>query len=165
MEPKKARIAIALTIVIALAIISVCLCMLFDFKPFEGKDEEADSTASPAPTMAVTATAEPTAEATPEPSPVPGPSDLKGCSDDMYIPKSESYLPAYVDMMTYAEEEGGTVSLQYKPEKKEFSRHVIMELPHQTRVTAIAQENGYTLVLVKEGVAGWILTQELENYQ
>ena len=153
MEPRKARLAIAATLIVALAIIAVCVCMIFDYNPFEKEPE---------PTPVVTVA--PTPEPTPEPTPVPGPSDLKGCSEDLYIPKTESFLPEYVAMVTYSEEEG-SVSLQYKPEKKEFSRHVIMELAHQTPVTAIAQENGYTLVLVQEGVAGWIISYELDLYQ
>lgn len=158
MEPKKARLAIALTLIIALTIIAVCLCLLFDYNPFPADEPEE----SEAPIIVVEKEVTPAPTAEPEPTAVPGPSDLKGASNDLYAPKAESYLPEYVLMVTY--NEGGTVSLQYRPEKKEFSRHVIMELEHQTPVTAIAQENGYTLVLVKEGLAGWIISQELDYY-
>ena len=41
-------------------------------------------------------------------------------------------------------------------------RDAIMKLKANTVVTALAKENGYTLVLVQEGVAGWIRTFELD---
>ena len=66
-------------------------------------------------------------------------------------------------MLTRAEK-GDTVYVQYRPEKREYSRDVIIELDNNTPVTAIAKENGYTLVLVKEGLAGWVPTQDLERH-
>ena len=156
MEPKKARLAIAITAIVAVLIIVVCLCMLLGFNPFksEAPVQESETTVN----VEVNATMP-----APASNSVPGPADLKGCSDDLYYPKIENYLPEYVAMITNSDE-AETVSLQYRPEKKEFSRHVIVELENNTPVLAVAQENGYTLVLVKEGLGGWIVTQELDYY-
>lgn len=157
MEPKKARMAIAITVITALLIITVCLFMLFDFNPFS-----AFSSPEPEEETTTESTEAPQAPAQPS-SAVPGPADLKGCSNDLYYPSPENYLPEYVAMITNSEE-ADTVSLQYRPEKKEFSRHVIVEIPNNTPLIALAQENGYTLVLVTEGLGGWIVTQELDPY-
>lgn len=161
MKRKKAILKIAIILLVALIIIGVCLCLLFDYNPFR---READPELTPEPE---TVTAAPTpAAATPEPTETPArkPSadDLKGSSDSLYHPKPENYLPEYQNMLTRAEK-GDTVYVQYRPEKREYSRDVIIELDNNTPVTAIAKENGYTLVLVKEGLAGWVPTQDLES--
>lgn len=152
MEPKKARLAIALTIIVALIIIGACLCLLLDFNPMDVFAEEEptpEPTATPAPVVEV--------------KPVPGPADLKGCSDELYMPKAENYLNEYVPMITHSSE-SEKVYVQYRPEKREYSRDVIVELDNNSVVTAIAKENGYTLVLVQDGVAGWVITHELDAY-
>ena len=97
----------------------------------------------------------------PEPEKTPGPDDLSGCSDKLYYPKSESYLSSY-ESMVVRPSSGDTVYLQYKPEKIQYTTDAIMKLKANTVVTALAKENGYTLVLVQEGVAGWIRTFELD---
>ena len=145
MKRKKAILKIAIILLVALIIIGVCLCLLFDYNPFR---KEADPELTPEPTET--------------PARKPSADDLKGSSDSLYHPKPENYLPEYQNMLTRAEK-GDTVYVQYRPEKREYSRDVIIELDNNTPVTAIAKENGYTLVLVKEGLAGWVPTQDLES--
>ena len=160
MTPEKAKKAIIIVLITALIIISVCLCLLFDYNPFSKKDaaeEQPAASTEPAETAAAASPSPP-----PSPAPVPSSKDLKGCSDDLYYPKAENYLPEYQSMITHASN-GEKIYLQYKPEPWQYYRETIIELENNTPVTAIAKENGYTLVLVKEGVGGWVLTHQLEN--
>ena len=158
MEPKKANLAIILTAVIALVMILLCLSLLMDWIPFSQKNI-ATSTSSENTTVVVVPSA-------PSPSPSvkrPSVEDLSGCSDKLQFPKEGSYLKNYE---TYAvqPESGQKTFLLYKPEKLKYTSDRIMDLEKDTVVTAIAKENGYTLVLVKDGVAGWVVTQELETH-
>lgn len=164
MEPKKARIAIAATIVTAIAIILLCILLLLDNGvPANGKVEESAQPTEAALTDETSAAETPDEPEEPEvPVRTPGPEDLKGSSDALYLPKPENYLPEYVTMIVFSEK-NGSVYLQYRPAKKEYMRDVIMELDNNTSVVAIARENGYTLVLVEDGLAGWILTQDLDS--
>lgn len=154
MEPKKARIAIIITVITALLIIALSLCFLFDFNPFRKKGQAEKPTVS---------SAEETLAETQAPvvSAKPSIDDLKGCSDQLYYPKADSYLQEYQPMVTRSANRN-VVFLQYKPEARKYYQDVIMEIENNTPVIAIAKENGYTLVLVKDGVAGWVLSQELE---
>ena len=146
MEPKKVKRAITITVVVALILILLCLCLFFDWIKIPPKSteqpEEPPVSEEPQP---------PTEE--PEPEPMP--------SDKLYYPKSESYLSSY-ESMVVRPSSGDTVYLQYKPEKIQYTTDAIMKLKANTVVTALAKENGYTLVLVQEGVAGWIRTFELD---
>ncbi len=151
MEPRKAKTATIITAVTAVLILAVCLCMLLDVNPFAKKEEAPEPTATP----------EAAAAAKPEPERAPSVDDLKGCADDLYLPKAENYLPAYKDMITNATEGRKVVYVQKEPKPWQYSREIVTELENNTHVTALAQENGYTLVLVKEGVAGWVITQDL----
>lgn len=164
MEPKKVKRAITITVVVALILILLCLCLFFDWIKIPPKSteqpEEPPVSEEPQPP---TEEAEPEPEPMPEPEPekTPGPDDLSGCSDKLYYPKSESYLGSY-ESMVVRPSSGDTVYLQYKPEKIQYTTDAIMKLKANTVVTALAKENGYTLVLVQEGVAGWIRTFELD---
>ena len=164
MEPRKAKIAIIITVVVALLLLAVCLCALLNLGPFSKKTPEpevqAEETLPPEPSPSPTPTEEPAAAEEPA---RPSAEDLKGCSNDLYHPKPESYLDSYVQMIARASK-GDTVPLQYRPEKWEHYSDLVVRLENNTTVTAIAKENGYTLVLVKEGVAGWIPTYQLDSY-
>jgi len=151
-----------ITAIVALLLIALCLCLMFDVIPLPEDAEETPAAETQTPAADTPAPA-PSAEAPKETAPakVPGVDDLKGCSDDLYHPKPENYLPAYQTMLTKASK-GSTVHLTYEPRSWQYSREVILELDSNTEVTALAQENGYTLVLVKEGLAGWLPTYELE---
>ena len=153
MKPKKARTAIIITVVTALIIIAVCLCLLFSFNPlniFEGKAEPSKNASAADAAPAVTE------------APSPSVNDLRGCSDKLYLPKAESYLKSYRYMITRASRDGA-VNVLYKPEPKVVYDDVLLMVEDNTKVKAIAQENGYTLILLKEGVVGWVLTYELEE--
>ena len=156
MEPKKAKIAIAITIAVALIIVSACLLLLFEIIPFQSKDEQAQNI-----TIVLDQSTN-TPSATTAPVEQPSAKDLKGCSDDLYLPKAESYLPEYTAVITHAAKDGDKVCVLYKPQKWQYTREVILKLDNNEELVALAQENGYTLVLVKKGVAGWILSSELD---
>ena len=143
----KGRIKAVLFLVVFLLVMAVAVNLLLDMDR-----ERREVVHLPVDTPAATET----------PARKPSADDLKGSSDSLYHPKPENYLPEYQNMLTRAEK-GDTVYVQYRPEKREYSRDVIIELDNNTPVTAIAKENGYTLVLVKEGLAGWVPTQDLES--
>ena len=162
MEPKKAKRAILLTIIVAILLITLCLLFLFDVLP--PNIQKNDGPEKPKVTPTATISPDPGGE-TPEPPEEEGPSetDLRGCSENIYRPKESSYLDAYVSMNVHADA-NTRVYLQYRPEKYEGSSDVIMKMEKGTVVTALARENGYTLVKVQAGVAGWIESQYLENH-
>ena len=58
----------------------------------------------------------------------------------------------------------GKVLMLLNTKPWEFEYEIVMKLDGNTQVTALAQENGYTLVLYKEGVAGWVITTDLDEY-
>ena len=175
MEPKKVKLAITLTVIVALVLILICLCFLFDWIKFPPKEdpmtdmpseETADAPEDMPEEMSTGAPEEPSADTpvdTQTEEPKPGPDDLSGCSDKLYHPKSESYLGSY-ETMVVRPSSGDTVYLQYKPQKIEYTTDAIMKLKANTVVTALAKENGYTLILVQEGVAGWVRTFELDAH-
>ena len=157
MEPKKANRAILITAIAALLLILLCLCFLFDWIP--QKEEEPKVT---------TTTKEVTVVVTASPSPTPAkkhPSadDLKGSSDKLVYPKESSYLKDY-ETFSVKPESGKTTFLLYKPEKLKFTSDRILDLEMDTVVTAVAKENGYTLVLLQDGVAGWVQTFDLKAH-
>jgi hypothetical protein len=156
MEPKKAKKAITITIIVAILLIALCLLFLFDVLPPDMSKADKPGETPPG------------GETPPPPSENPqddGPSeaDLRGCSENIYRPKESSYLDAYVSMNVHADA-NTRVYLQYRPEKYEGSSDVIMKMENGTVVTALARENGYTLVKAQAGVAGWIESQYLENH-
>ena len=180
MEPEKAKRAIIITIVTAIILLAACVVILFSDQIFHRNQPEKEIpveevTKTPEPTVEIiptpveeaTETPEPTAEVSPIPDPtaepVPGPEALKGCSDSLQYPKEESYLKSFVSMITRANN-SNKVYLLYRPEKLVNSFDVMLTLDDGIPVTAIAKENGFTLVLLKDGVAGWIPTHDLEEH-
>jgi hypothetical protein len=155
MEPKKVRTATVITIVVAIVLILICLCLMFDWvKLPTGTQEKVEPT--PEPTEIV--------EPADKPASVkkPGEHDLKGASEKLHHPKSENYLDEYKSMTVKAPA-GALVYLQYKTEQIQYQSDAIMRLEEDAKVTAIAQENGSTLVLVQDGVAGWVPSYYLEE--
>jgi len=155
MEPKKAKTAIIITVAAAVLILALCLCLLLDV-PIFGKK-------APEPTPIVTE------EPTPKPTSVtakPSEADLAGTSEMLHHPAPENYLDSYRPMVTRTADSNvnGQVLMLLNTKPWEFEYEIVAKLDGNTRVTAIAQENGYTLVLYKEGVAGWIKTTELDDY-
>ena len=159
MEPKKVKRAITITVIVALILVLFCLCLLFDWFRFPSDSaEQPEETVEPVETQVPSV--EPSMEPTPEPERGPSAEDLNGCSEKLYHPKTENYLEQY-ETMVVRPNSGDSVYLQYRPEKIQYTTDAIMKLKENAVVTALAKENGYTLVLVQEGVAGWIRTYEL----
>ena len=153
MEPKKANQAILITVVVAALLVLLCLALLFGW--FSKKEEE--------PKDPSVITVEVTVSPKPTPTPTakrPSADDLKGSSDKLVYPKETSYLPDY-ETYTVMPESGKTTFLLYKPKKLEFTSDRILDLEINTVVTAIAKENGFTLVKLQDGVAGWVQTYDL----
>lgn len=158
MKPEKANRAIALTIVIAVLLELLCMSALFGWIPFnkdKGTTDADGGTESPAPTP-------PQAQETQQ-APKPSAEDLKGCSDKLTYPKEESYLDQY-ESYSVQPSPGMKTYLLYKPEKLKYTSDRIMDLEKDTIVEALAKENGFTLVRIKPGLAGWVPTQELQAH-
>ena len=153
MEPKKVKTATVITIVVAIVLILICLCLMFDWIKLPAMT---NGKAEPEP--------EPPTESTEPAEPVqankPGEHDLRGGSEKLYHPEEESYLDDYKTMVVRPAE-GATAYLQYKPEQIQYYTDAITKLEKDAKVTALAQENGYTLVLVQDGVVGWVLSYYL----
>ena len=155
MEPKKANRAIILTAVIALLLELICAGFLFDWFQFPVKQVQGSSSQTNVSIDLTLPTATPKAR--------PSANDLKGCSDKLVFPKESSYLASY-ETYSVKPEVGQKSYLLFKPEKLQFTSDRIMDLEKDTVVTAIAKENGYTMVKVQDGVAGWLPTQELQSH-
>lgn len=177
MEPKKARLAITMTAIAAVLVIAVCLFFLLGPELGSGKSTTKKPNAAVAPAAQVVQPKPTEAPKEKVENPdfswvileFPGPDNLKGAADELVKPKIDNYLSAYELMYVYPEfvdededEEIEFAYLLYAPEKKLYSRHVIIELPRYTPVLAIAKQNGYTLCLVQPGVVGWVRTELLE---
>ena len=175
MEPKKARLAITITVIVAVLVIAVCLFFLLG--PELGSSKSTYKPMTPVAPVSQVVQPAPTSE--PEDDDYdfswviyasPGPDNLKGAAEELQRPKIDNYLESYEKLYVYPEfvdeekgdEEIDFAYLLYAPEKKLYSRHVIIELPKYTTVLGIAKQNGYTLVLVQPGVVGWVRTDLLE---
>ena len=168
MDPKKVKTATIITVIVAVLIIALCLCWMLNVNPFQKKASSAKPASSSAGSITTqtdpAATSKPSAPNPKSPSSTkPGNDDLKGASDSLYRPKPENYLDDYVQMLVRVPADGTPVELLYKPEKRVYFSDIIIKLDNNAEVTAIAKENGYTLVLVKEGVAGWVFSANLEE--
>lgn len=161
MEPRAAKKAITVTVIIAAMIVLICVGGLvyvndlidFSTDSEETAEEETDETAEGA--VPAVPGEDPAAMA------VPGIADLQGASKDLKQPESGNYLPAYETLVVRAEGKDSTPML-YEQKAPQYSREIITTLPNKTIVTAVARENGYTLVKYKDGVVGWVLTQDLD---
>ena len=178
MEPKKARLAITVTVVVTILIVALCLFLLLSPTPaLGGGSKNTTGTVSASEVVLQQPEVKEEEQQPDEGDPAfawfvwtkPNADDLKGCAEEMQRPKLSSYLDYYEIMVVNPEfvnekedEEIEFAYLLYEPTKKLYSRHVILELPTGTPVLALAKENGYTLVLVQEGVGGWVRTDLLD---
>ena len=156
MEPQKAKRAIIITAVIAVLLLAVCVLLLLE--PWNAKKTSPDP--SPAVVTAVIVGDTPTPT---QKDKGPGSHDLVGASDQLQYPKEDSYLDSYQSMTIHVANANYT-SLTYRPEKWQHTVDGIMRIDNGTVVTALAQENGFTLVKVQDGVVGWVETQNLEAH-
>ena len=101
----------------------------------------------------VTPTPAPAPTPTPEPTSRPGRADLAGCKSGLVWPDSfaDSYSTMYVQTTGHY---SAYLRLGPGKEYEHFS-----EVLEATAVTVLATENGYSLCLVKQGVAGWVSCQ------
>ena len=155
---RKLKMAKIITLLVALLLIAACLLLLFDVIPVGRSKVQktvASSTSSTSSTVVINQAPLPAKK-----NAGPSAEDIKGASDKMQHPKADSYLPEYQEMKV-TPQSGNKTYLQYKTEKIQYVSDAIMSLAKDTAVTALAQENGYTLVMVQEGVFGWVQSFEL----
>lgn len=153
MKPEKAKRAIIITLIIAVLAIAVCGFFLYRlYKPVPSGDVVSEETAE---------LAEPE-ETIQEEASAPSHEDLAGCSDKLQYPKNSSYLKAY-ETATVRPQTGDTAVMLVRPQKQEWEADVISRLNRGQTVTVIARENGYSLVKISEGIAGWVITTDLAS--
>ena len=118
-------------------------------------------TAEPTAEPAVAATAEPTPEPTAEPTPVPterprpGKDDIAGMRLPFVAPKKDSWLSDYEIVYANPNHKGRGVFLLNSPSNLNFICGVVYAgLPQ----TALARENGHTLIRTDDGRLGWVKT-------
>ncbi|MCR5575660.1 MAG: hypothetical protein K6F56_01480 [Oscillospiraceae bacterium] len=161
---KKARL---ITIIVAVLLIAFCVCIMFDVFDFKTSEEKPQTEeASPAEEVSPAEEASSATEL-PEgstPPKKPGVDDLNGCSNQLYHPKPENYLDEYETAIARSGKKD-TVALTYETKPWQHHNEIVVELENNTTVTVLARENSYSLVLVKEGLAGWLPTYELEKKQ
>lgn len=172
MEPKKAKTAILITVITAALILAVCLCSIFNVPVLGifGTKEVPAPEKTPiviVNTVPVTKPA-PTSAPTPVPTLAPKPSeaDLEGTNEMLQHPDPKNYLEEYLPMVTRTDSANvnGRVYMTLFTHAPEWPYQIVEKLDGNQKVTAIAQQDGYTLVLLKEGVAGWILSNDLDIY-
>ena len=151
MEPKKAKTAILITVIAAVLILAVCLCILFDVPVF-GKKEAPEPEKTP-----IAITPQPTAKPSPKPAQKPSEADLEGTSEMLQHPDPKNYLEDYVPMVTRTDSANvnGRIYMTLYTKPPELEYEIVAKLDGNQKVT---------LVLLKEGVAGWIKTTELDDY-
>ena len=109
---------------------------------------------SPTPTPAPAQTPTP-APSTQPPKSVPSEADLAGCDERLQFPSS--YLPDY-ETKVVKSHSGNGVYLRLAPTSLRIR---ICTIPDDTEVRVIAEENGYSLAIVADGLAGWITSDRL----
>ena len=99
----------------------------------------------------------PSPKPTPTPKPGPGPKDMKGCSSEVTVPNSGSWLNDYVTKSVKSA--GGIcIILRYYPEKYfEYDGYnFISRVYDGEKVTELARQDGYSLIKVNSsGAVGW----------
>lgn len=109
---------------------------------------------SPTPTPAPAQTPTP-APSTQPPKSVPSEADLAGCDERLQFPSS--YLRDY-ETKVVKSHSGNGVYLRLAPTSLRIR---ICTIPDDTEVRVIAEENGYSLAIVADGLAGWITSDRL----
>ncbi len=91
--------------------------------------------------------------------PAPGPDDLRGCDKDVTYPNG-TWLPAY-ETKYVKTEHGNRAYLRYTPSKDSSYFGYVYE---RDEVTVLARQNGFSLVKVSDGVAGWVTSSVLVDH-
>ena len=86
---------------------------------------------------------------------MPSEADLAGCDERLQFPSS--YLPDY-ETKVVKSHSGNGVYLRLEPTSLRIR---ICTIPDGTEVRVIAEENGYSLAIVDDGLAGWITSDRL----
>lgn len=154
---KGIKVAVSACIVCA-AIIGVAIIYFTIIKKPPDSPQPPTSTSavleSPTPTPAPAQTPTP-APSTQPPKSVPSEADLAGCDERLQFPSS--YLPDY-ETKVVKSHSGNGVYLRLAPTSLRIR---ICTIPDGTEVRVIAEENGYSLAIVDDGLAGWITSDRL----
>lgn len=184
---KKTNIKVTRNILIAIvALITIFVIVFIFYKTNESskkstsegqmKSEESQSsvtttsqsltpvqTNEPTPTPTPSPTPSPTPAPTPKPTPtpkVPGPDDLRGCNESVVYPNGtwlDNYETKYVKT-----KHGVRAYLRYEPSADSGYYSYVYE---RDAVTILARQNGYSLVMTTDGMAGWVTSSVLvDNY-
>ena len=89
----------------------------------------------------------------------PGPNDLWGCNDQIQYPKSQNWLDNY-ETKYLKTQYGVRAYLRYCPSADSDYYDYVYEA---AKVTVMARENGYSLVMTADGMAGWVTSSLLVN--
>ena len=89
----------------------------------------------------------------------PGEDDLKGSSERLVHPNEESWLKDY-ETQYVKTKYGNLAYLRYEPEENSDHYDTVSE---RDQVTALARQNGYTLVITENGLSGWVTSKVLVN--
>ena len=154
---KGIKVAVSACIVCA-AIIGVAIIYFTIIKKPPDPPQPPTSTSavleSPTPTPAPAQT-QTSAPSTQPPKSVPSEADLAGCDERLQFPSS--YLPDY-ETKVVKSHSGNGVYLRLAPTSLRIR---ICTIPDDTEVRVIAEENGYSLAIVADGLAGWITSDRL----
>lgn len=87
----------------------------------------------------------------------PGPDDLKGCNEQIQYPKSGNWLESY-ETKYLKTRYGLCAYLRYMPSDTSDHYDYVYE---RACVTVLARENGFSLVKINDGMAGWVTSSLL----
>ena len=90
----------------------------------------------------------------------PSSDDLRGCNSRIASPAWYSWLDSY-ETKYVKTNHGICAYLRYEPSADSDYYDYVYE---KDAVTVLARENGYSLVKVKDGVAGWVTSSVLVDY-
>lgn len=95
----------------------------------------------------------------------PGKKDMEGCDSRVQAPKSGSWLKDYEYKVVKGTKKGSkAIYLRLRPEKDGAARgggNHLGVLYNGTEVTVLARQDGYSLVKVKAGHVGWVISNGL----
>jgi len=95
-----------------------------------------------------------------EERPHPSIQDMAGCKSGVLVPNVESWLPDYETKYVRASR-GRAAYLRYTPDLDDGYFDLVRE---GTEVTILARQDGASLAKIKDGVVGWIGSNQLGDY-
>ena len=95
----------------------------------------------------------------------PGKKDMEGCDKRVQAPKSGSWLKDYeYKVVQGTKKNSKAIYLRLRPEKDGAARgggNHLGVVYNGTEVTVLARQNGYSLIKVKPGQVGWVISNGL----